>query len=289
MKKLFTILIGIFSFIGLVLFFAGCQNNLEKQNKEINLGAEGNTYTIDLELDNSQYLSITDADQTGLDLSGNFTMEAWIKLESLPPSDTSYYITSKYYLSGSGDNDRSYTFFLYNTGSEQRFYCNAYQDDTTSDQAYIVWSPSAGTWYHLAATFTIANATATEFEFFVGGVSQGNGTVDKDNNISSIQIGEAPFCIGARGDPTYYFDGLIDDVRVWNDIRTDTEISDNYNCSLSGNEANLVGYWKLDNSLLDETSNNNDLTNNNSAVFQSSSLPFTDTCTTATRRIIIIE
>ena len=42
---------------------------------------------------------------------------------------------------------------------------------------------------------------------------------------------------------------------------------------LDGDEAGLVGYWKLNNSLLDETSNDNDLTNNNSATF-STDVPF---------------
>ena len=42
---------------------------------------------------------------------------------------------------------------------------------------------------------------------------------------------------------------------------------------LNGDEAGLVGYWKLNNSLLDETSNNNDLTNNNSATFSTTVAP----------------
>ena len=43
-----------------------------------------NTNSIDLELSSSQYLSITDGNQTGLDLNSDFTIECWIKLEQLP-------------------------------------------------------------------------------------------------------------------------------------------------------------------------------------------------------------
>src|SRR3990167_9797354 len=43
-----------------------------------------NTHSLDLELSSSQYASIADASQTGLDLSTDFTVEAWVKLEKLP-------------------------------------------------------------------------------------------------------------------------------------------------------------------------------------------------------------
>jgi len=79
------------------------------------------------------------------------------------------------------------------------------------------------------------------------------------------------------------FDGLIDDVRVWNVERTATEIADNYNKELTGSETGLVGYWKLNSTLGDSTANNNDLTNNNGAIFSTENpfipqrQPFSDT------------
>jgi hypothetical protein len=42
-----------------------------------------NTHSLDLELSSSQYAYITDANQTGLDITGDFTIEAWIKLNRL--------------------------------------------------------------------------------------------------------------------------------------------------------------------------------------------------------------
>ncbi|MFO1007912.1 MAG: LamG-like jellyroll fold domain-containing protein [Planctomycetaceae bacterium] len=41
------------------------------------------------------------------------------------------------------------------------------------------------------------------------------------------------------------FEGRIDDVRVWNVARTQAEISSARNTELTGNEAGLAGYWKL--------------------------------------------
>ncbi|MEM7031888.1 MAG: LamG-like jellyroll fold domain-containing protein, partial [Chloroflexota bacterium] len=39
--------------------------------------------------------------------------------------------------------------------------------------------------------------------------------------------------------------GQIDDIRIWNDLRTQEEIYDNRNVILGGNEDNLVGYWPI--------------------------------------------
>jgi hypothetical protein len=42
-----------------------------------------------------------------------------------------------------------------------------------------------------------------------------------------------------------YFKGKMDDVRVWNTARTQTDIKNSLNKELTGNEAGLIGYWKL--------------------------------------------
>jgi hypothetical protein len=48
--------------------------------------------------------------------------------------------------------------------------------------------------------------------------------------------------------PPYYgcFNGLVDELRIWNVARTDAEIMANFDKALVGNEAGLVGYWKFD-------------------------------------------
>jgi hypothetical protein len=42
------------------------------------------------------------------------------------------------------------------------------------------------------------------------------------------------------------FDGKIDEVRIWNVARTQTQIQGYMNQSLSGNEPGLIGYWRFD-------------------------------------------
>jgi hypothetical protein len=57
------------------------------------------------------------------------------------------------------------------------------------------------------------------------------------------------------------FNGLIDEVRIWNISRTQAEIQADMNHILSGNETGLVGYWRFDEGIgqtvSDSTSHNN--------------------------------
>ena len=43
-----------------------------------------------------------------------------------------------------------------------------------------------------------------------------------------------------------YFAGQIDEFRLWSDVRTNNEIRANMHRVLKGDEADLVGYYKLD-------------------------------------------
>ena len=78
---------------------------------------------------------------------------------------------------------------------------------------------SIDAWYHVAIT------TATGI------------------NASAVAIGRV------AGQTPEYFDGKIDEVRLWNDVRTATEILTYYNKSLSNpfGDTNLKLYYKMDN------------------------------------------
>ena len=71
--------------------------------------------------------------------------------------------------------------------------------------------------------------------------------------------------IGCRIDPseTIFFNGGIDDVRLWDVVRSQTNISQNMSKELTGSESGLVAYWKFDEQagstiIHDATSNHND-------------------------------
>ena len=69
--------------------------------------------------------------------------------------------------------------------------------------------------------------------------------------------------IGARENTTVQrFAGLIDEVRLWNTVRTEGEIKANKNELLVGTETGLAGYWRFDEgsgtTVNDLSANNND-------------------------------
>ncbi len=117
-------------------------------------------------------------------------------------------------------------------------------------------------WHHLAMT---ANRTSDELNVYVDGVISSNSPA----NISAVGgIGNGfPFLVfKAEGESA--FDGAIDEIRVWSDVRSGAEILANKNNQVSGSAANLVGYWQftgtIDESVgtvQDQTSNDNDLVN----------------------------
>lgn len=220
-----------------------------------------NTHSIDLERSSSQFLSISDASQTGLDITGDLTIEAWVKPESAPGTNEVYSIATKYETSG---NQRSYLLGYTDVSGTKTLQFVADSNGGSATSGFVNQTLASGTWHHVAAVY---DASAGSVEFFVNGSSIGSaGSLN-----TSLHSGSAPFVIGASssGFPTVEspFDGLIDDVRVWNIARTGTEINDDKGIELNGNETGLVGYWKLNNSLSDTTANGNTLTNNNSAAF----------------------
>ena len=203
------------------------------------------TIACDFESTESDYLYITDANQTGLDFSTTFTLEGWIKPESALANNTWRWFVSKEDYSAA--STRSYLFGMMNSGGTPRLEALVSDGSGNFDYYYRNWSPTNGTWYHVALTCNTGNASATTFEFFVDGVSLGNGTGLITSNISTIKNSTASFAFGCRFSNSTtrvdFFDGCMDDWRAWNDVRTVTEIADNRSVHLNGDESNLVGYW----------------------------------------------
>jgi|TARA_Y100000310_G_scaffold248278_1_gene254090 hypothetical protein len=203
-----------------------------------------NTYSIDLDGNNQ---SLSRADNADLRyLTADRTLECWIK-----PNDTSgvQTVVSKW---------ATYQdYILYMNGSTLTF---AVLADTSNT---VTTTVSSGTWTHVACTMD----SSKNLEMFINGSS-----VDTATSTGTVATSTDIFIIGQNSSSNYY-EGLIDEVRFWHEIRTGTEISNNYQKELTGSETNLVGYWKLNNDLLDATSNSYDLTNNNSATF-STDVPF---------------
>jgi len=240
-----------------------------------------NTYSADLEASSSQYFSISDASQTGLDLNSDFTIEAWIKIEQLPSSSDRMAIFTKF--NANSTTNRSY-FLRLQSDDKLRIGIadTGGETEVQTDSAFVV-SGDVGNWVHLAACFDISASTATFYKngLAVAGTTQNSQVTSIRNSGTEVNVGRE-----LNGSGRWYFDGLIDNIRVWSDIRTQEEIVDNAGALTLADTTNLVGWWKFNNDATDESANGNDLTANNSPVY-STDVPFTGTPTLQSTDVIL--
>lgn len=127
---------------------------------------------------------------------------------------------------------------------------------------------TTGTWNRLSISWTAATSTAI---FYLNaqaiGTSVGTKTAIHDN-ASLLYIGANKVSAVQN-----FFNGLIDDVRVWSTAQTAAQIFNNNQIQLNGTEGGLQGYWELNNSASDQTANANTLTLVNSPTY-STDVPF---------------
>ncbi|WMW77971.1 LamG-like jellyroll fold domain-containing protein [Flavobacterium sp. 20NA77.7] len=196
---------------------------------------------------------LTKAAGTSINLT-NWTVEAWI------------YPTAWNYLAGIVSK-RDFQFMTNSNGAlsvmiERDW---SWELTTTANNVVIL-----NKWQHVAASY---NATSKVVKIYVNGVlvhtfTRGQSFVP-DFNSYDFKVGYNNG-IG-NGTPNRTFAGNIDEVKVWNTVRTDAEVASNFATQLIGNESGLVAYYKFDQgvgganntaitSLIDATANGNHLT-----------------------------
>lgn len=101
----------------------------------------------------------------------------------------------------------------------------------------------SGSWYHVAVTYS---PTKFSLAFYV------NESIDREytwTNEQHLEYESASLKIGGDLSYGYMFQGLIDEVRLWNVSRTHNEISDSWDRMLNLTECTkpeLIGYWRFD-------------------------------------------
>ena len=191
-------------------------------NNTVGFGTGIISNAADFEATNSEYLSITDAAQTGLDLGSggtDFSISLWANFESLPGSGTYRTFFWKW---NSGTNNRQYILDLTNASGTYKSavllssngLAGAYSDESVS-----LGSLSTATWYHIVYVY---DASAGTLAVYLNNSLAGTHT----GTPTSIFNGNADFWI-ANGQG--FQDGLLDEIGVWSKALDTTEISQLYN------------------------------------------------------------
>ncbi len=153
-----------------------------------------------------------------------WTVEAWIK-----PDVLSY---GNKLIAGSSNNNTPWGIFIVDKKIATIFKSS----QTGMPQSVIADDTiSSGVWYHVAGVFN-----GSTIRLYV------NGQLVKSAIANSTYTAYSYPFIG--GVPSYsnYFSGNIDEVRIWNKERSQSQISYSMNHILVGNEPGLLGYWTLD-------------------------------------------
>ncbi len=158
-------------------------------------------------------------------------------------------------------------FNLNNTSTSQTFWdCNEtewYMSYISGDALYCKLSNailkfssvSAGKWYHAAVTWQRSGASVNYYLYVNGSLV--DFTASSETWISP----NSTVYIGSKNNSIYYLNGKLEEFRIWNDVRSSTEIQDNMFKILTGTESNLLVYYKLDemngSTFYDESGNSN--------------------------------
>lgn len=184
---------------------------------------------------------------------GNLTVSAWIKADTFTSSgNTRTYIVSEQPL-GAWVLGRGYN--LSADGGYVKFWIGNGSGSWITATGTTLLSP--GVWYHLAGTYD-----GTALRVFVNGVQDGlTNTTATISYADTAGNGPNPqtFYIGTQHDTTnssnittanmYFFDGVIDEVKVYNYARTARQLQDDmssFPVSLDSSAGGLVGHYKMD-------------------------------------------
>ncbi len=109
----------------------------------------------------------------------------------------------------------------------------------------LSWTPDSSVavdrWQHVAATYS---ASSSQVRLYIDGSEQPvtqlntpSGAI-QDNSADELVIGNSTA-------HSFTFDGILDEVRMWDVPRSPDEILENMDGYLDGTEAGLVGYWQM--------------------------------------------
>jgi hypothetical protein len=203
------------------------------------------------------YVSVTN------NLAGSytaFTISTWVKVDDYGDNDPDFILDV-----GTSGNGRRINLSISTNGF------NASLEGVGSN-IFDVYASSSNTtdWQHV-----VFNWSGTDYaRIFING-TQAAETTDISSGTLTLESGDS-FNIGKRFSGAHYFPGDIDEMSIWNEALTSSEITALYNTgagldasSNSGNytsSSNLIAYWKMDEgtgtTLSDATSNGNDGTIN---------------------------
>ncbi len=205
-----------------------------------------NQYALDFDGINDKVV-IPNATALNFGSTTNFTIEAWIKLDGNQANNT--VIIGK---ASTGSSWQGYQLSLFdnrltasiNTGNTLIGVSNGF-----IGLSYL----NDDVWHHVAL---VVSRTDTVCRLFVDGTLEAS---IKHNSIQNDINNSASLLIGTDRNESLFFNGIIDEIRIWNTARSANKIANQKNTELSASTSGLVANYQFNISsgttLTDITSN----------------------------------
>lgn len=169
-----------------------------------------------------------------LDLNDNFSLESWFKTSTI--SATEKVIMAK-------------ELSMYNEGFVLSVVNNDIQFYFPNMGQLSFTGVVQNEWHHVAVTFNYGTIS-----LYLDGVEVASGFMEFINNSTeNFYIGAAHLNNG--GGSNHYFEGAIDEVRIWSSTRSQAQIRENMHLTLRGTESDLISYYQFNNDLAPGSSN----------------------------------
>lgn len=160
----------------------------------------------DFELDNSQFYYIDSF--ANIDVTTSFTMSAWAKPETI--TNTGFVCMADSTLTERKE-------LVMNSAGQYSFVCTGLSTTSTDNSTY---KANVGGWDHVCGVYDQSN---NKLKLYVNGILDKNISTSGTPNV----IGNR-FAIGKRGDFNQYYDGVIDDVAIFDRALSDSEVLELY-------------------------------------------------------------
>ena len=189
------------------------------------IGAYFNTKAQSINFDGQDdFIAVSQSGSLDNLAMGNFTMEAWI------------YSTDNSSISSVFRKSGDYNLYLNGGVLNAEIWPNGMSNNT---YASYTGSTTLATnkWYHVSFTWNNGSGVG---KLYVNGVAE--ATSVNNTNISASEVLQ----IGGSASFAQYFTGDIDEVRIWGIDRTQAQIQDNMNCSLTAAQTDLLLDYTFD-------------------------------------------